>query len=487
MSSISTQAAPTPIQSAPPLTPKPTRLASLDLFRGLTVAGMLLVNNPGPGGVYSPLEHASETPAWHGWTPTDLVFPFFLFIMGVAIPFSFAKRSATDSKLELFLHILARGVSLFLLGDFLYALPRSLPDLPANFGYLTGVRVFVYAFLLLGFVLLLYPWKSRKVSITLPFIFLAAFVIIWNVISVINTRAVTAGLSEKLLGPGLLNPDHLRIPGVLQRIGAVYVAAASLALFCKRRGLIIASVALLTFYTLLMTCVSYPSLAEHGQYVRNLWGEEDNLARYVDLAVFTTKAGGNHVYGSYPDPEGLLSTLPAIVTSLFGIFCGLWLRSDRPLADRCAALLSFGVLGFLAGYALSALGIPINKPLWTPSYVFVCAGLAMLGLGTFFYLSDILMVRKPFFLLKWYGMNAIAAFVLAGLVARVNGMVRWHDGDKLVSLGQLWSTTLASWGQHLTLVGDPKHNGSLAYALSFVLVIGLFMAVMYRLKIFLKV
>lgn len=475
------------IHYAAPSTQRPARLASLDLFRGLTVAGMLLVNNPGPGGTYAPLEHASETPAWHGWTPTDLVFPFFLFIMGVAIPFSFAKRGATDSKRDLFLHILARGVSLFLLGDFLYALPRIPPSLPPGFDYLLGVRAYVYAFLLLGFVLLLFPWKSKKVSIAMPFVFLVAFVISWNVISSINAHAVAKGLSEKLFGGGLLNPDHLRIPGVLQRIGAVYVGAASLALFYKRRGLIAAAVVLLAVYTLLMTCVPYPSLVHHGEAVRNLWGEEDNLARYVDLAVFTTKAGGNHVYGSYPDPEGLLSTLPAIVTSLFGILCGLWLRSDRPLADRCAAVLSFGVLAFLAGYALSALGIPINKPLWTPSYVFVCAGLAMLGLGTFFYLSDILMVRKPFFLLKWYGMNAIAAFVLAGIVARANSMIRWHDGDKLVSLGQVWSTTVASWGQHLTIVGDAKHNGSLAYALSFVLVIGVFMAVMYRLKIFLKV
>lgn len=475
--------------ASPPLAkPVSARLASLDFFRGLTVAGMLLVNNPGPGGTYAPLEHASESPAWHGWTPTDLVFPFFLFIMGVAIPFSFAKRSATDSKGELFLHILARGVSLFLLGDFLYGLPRIPPTLPPGHPALVAVRIFVYAFLLSGFILLLWPWKNKKISIAMPFIYLVAFVAAWQAIHYINASELATGtVAAKDLGGGLLNPDRLRIPGVLQRIGACYVGAASLALFFRWRGLVTAAVALLGLYMFLMVAVPYPSLEHAGETVRNLWNKGDNFARYVDLAVFTS-AKGNHVYGEYPDPEGLVSTLPAIVTAILGVLTGLWLRSERPLSDRCASMMALGVIGVLSGYALSAVGIPINKPLWTPSYTLLCAGLAMLGLGAFFWLTDIQLVRKPFFLFKWYGMNAIAAFVLAGIVARVNGMIRWPAGEnKMVSLGQFWSEHVSALGRQVTFVGDPKHNGSLAYALSFVLVIGIFMAIMYRLKIFLKV
>lgn len=466
-----------------PTKPKGGRLASLDLFRGLTIAGMLLVNNPGPGGTYAPLGHASESGMWFGWTPTDLVFPFFVFIMGVAIPFSFAKRKATDSKGELFLHIVARGIALFLLGDMLYALPRTPPALPGGFEWLGWVRVYVYAFLIVGFLLLLYPWKSKRISIGVPFVVLAGFVGSWWAIHFMDLRAVGQGFDAKDFGGGLLNPDHLRIPGVLQRIGAVYLVAASLGLVLRWRGLVVAWVALIAVYLVLMVGVSYPSIEHPGTMVRNLWGEGDNFARYVDVSVF-----GHHVYNSYPDPEGLISTLPAIGTAILGILCGLWLRTERELSERCAGMMAFGVMGVIGGYALSASGIPINKPLWTPSYVVLCAGLAMLGLGAFFYVADVKMIRKPFFLLKWYGMNAITAFVMAGIVARVNGMIRWQGEDgKMMSLGAYWSEHVSAWGRQVTFVGIPSHNGSLAFALSFVAVVGVVMGVMYGMKIFLKV
>jgi predicted acyltransferase len=480
-----------PVAPAPP---KAARLDSLDVFRGITIAGMLLVNNPGSWGhIYTPLEHSG----WNGWTPTDLVFPFFLFIMGVAVPFSFAKRRATESKKELFLHVLARGLSLFLLGEFGYAIP-GIPDPVAGGSFLlTLAHILGVAFLAVGFVVLLYPWKSRRKSLLIPPITAVAFVAVLLLIQLINHHALSAGVvpADYGFGGGIFAPDHLRIPGVLQRIGVCYVVAASLYLLCPAWPvLVLAAVALMAVYSVVMLKTPYPSLADPSQMVHGLLGPKDNLARYVDTTVLGTKEHptffGVHAYASYPDPEGIVSTLPAIGTALLGILAGLWLRTGRPLAERCAGLLAAGVMTALLGWVLDSALMPINKQLWTPSFTVFCAGMGMLGLGTSFYLIDVRNLRWPFAAFKAYGMNAITAFVLAGILGRLSLNIRWHADpdhpDKLVAL----KTFLADHAARLAApipFGDPASNASVAYALCYVAAFGVVMYVLYKCKVFLKV
>jgi predicted acyltransferase len=304
-------------------------------------------------------------------------------------------------------------------------------------------------------------------------------------IHLINHHALAAGwvAHEKDLGGGILNPDTLRIPGVLQRIGLCYIAAASLALIASWHVLILAIIALLAGYSWLMLKVPYPSISQHGQMVHGLLGEHDNLARYIDTRVL-----GRHVYGEYPDPEGILSTLPAIATALLGILAGIWLRTGRPAVDRCAGLLTLGVFVACIGGLLDATLMPINKRLWSPSYAVFCAGLGMLGLGAVFYIADVLRYRRWALPFTVYGMNAITAFVLSGIVGRLillNHVTDPKNGE-VVAVKTFLADRAALLGQHVA-IGNAANNGSLVYALGYVLFFLILMSIFYRLKIFLKV
>jgi len=486
-------------------TAKPARLASLDIFRGMTIAGMLLVNNMGDP-KYDPLEHAH----WNGWTPTDLVFPFFCFIMGVAIPFSFAKRAANESKGYLFRHVMARGLSLFLLGEFGYSLPYW--PYPAPTGLHLARYLFAYAFLLAGFVALLYPWRSKRAAVVVPWIAAGAFAAVLIGLQLFNRHLIASGVvpGDFSFGMGMLTPDHLRIPGVLQRLGVCYAAAASLALvFCGPsqnsapntqhsssgwKPIAAIVFVILAGYAATMLTVSYPSLSKPGTMIHGSLERNDNLARYVDETVLGSQAHpvswGVHTYSSYPDPEGILSTIPAIGTALLGVLAGLWLRSSRSSAQRCAGLMAFGVIACILASFLDSMLMPINKNLWSSSYVVMCAGLSLLGLGAYFYLVDVLNFRKIFLPFTWYGMNAITAFVLAGIVPRITNAIRWTAPESskspYITLHYFWSSHVSEWGRMITF-GDPAKNGSLAYAASFVLVFWVIVAILYRLKIFLKV
>ncbi|MCK5652245.1 MAG: DUF5009 domain-containing protein, partial [Gemmatimonadetes bacterium] len=312
------------------------RLMSLDAFRGLTIAGMILVNNPGSWAhVYPPLAHAE----WHGWTPTDLIFPFFLFIVGVALPFSFAKRLARgDSRRDLFLHVLRRSAILLALGLFLGGFPRF--DL-----------------------------------------------------------------------------STIRIMGVLQRIGVVYLFAASAYLFLKVRGRWVLTATLLLGYWALMTLVPIPG------YGAGVLTQDGNLAAYVDRLFLD-----GHMWRETWDPEGLLSTLPAIGTTLLGIFAGEWLRSERAGGRKTSGLLMAGVVGVAAGLAWDVV-FPINKGIWTSSYVVFTAGAALLLLGLLYWMIDVRLWRSWSKPMVVYGMNAIAVFVASGLVARIMGLWRVGGGE----------------------------------------------------------
>lgn len=290
------------------------RQASLDIFRGITIAMMILVNNPGSWAhIYPPLEHAK----WHGWTPTDMVFPFFLWISGVAMTLSFARRKAEGAdKSKLVVHTARRAATIFGLGLLLNLIPA-----------------FDFA--------------------------------------------------------------HVRIPGVLQRIGICYFFATVIYLYTSRRGQIIAAVALIAAYLGLMWFLPFPGATD------DRWSIDSNAARYIDGIVLE-----GHMWRSTKvwDPEGLLSTLPAIVTVLCGILTTNYFLT--------------GIAFTAAGLLLSPM-IPINKALWTPTFVLLMAGLASLLYGALRWWIDEKGNRKGWRFFEIYGTNSIVSFVLSGMVSRL--------------------------------------------------------------------
>jgi len=371
--------------------PSAPRLVSLDVFRGLTVVGMVLVNNPGSWAhIYWPLEHAE----WNGWTPTDLIFPFFLFIVGVAIPLGLGKRVERGDRFrDLFVKIAYRSAVIFLLGE-----------------------------LLAGF----------------PYFHLST----------------------------------IRIPGVLQRIAVCYFFAALIFIRTRPRTQAIVAVALLIVYALLMKHVPAP-----GYYVGDL-SKEGSLASYIDRAVF-----GPHIWkqGKVYDPEGILSTMGALATTLFGVLTGhLVVRKDRTPIEKVAHLFIAGIGSMIIGWIWNA-WFPINKSLWTSSYVFFTGGLALQFLALCYWLIDIKGYQRwtrPFII---FGVNAIVLFVGTGLMARSLTLIKVPKGDGTTQALQtlIYNHGFASW------LGP--NNASLAFAITFILLWLLLLWLLYRKNIIIKI
>jgi len=372
------------------MTSPPHRLLALDVFRGLTIAGMIVVNTPGTWAhVYPPLLHAE----WHGWTPTDTIFPFFLFIVGVSMAFSFARRLEEGaSRRRLFLHTLRRAAIIFGLG------------LALN---------------------------------TLSFL--------------------------------LFHREHLRIPGVLQRIGLCFLLAALLLLWLGRRGVVLAAAALLLGYWALMTLIPVPG------YGAGHFDKEGNLAAYVDRLVL-----GAHTWKPGWDPEGPLSTLPAVATTLLGVLTGEWLRSKSDMRRKTAVLLAAGALAAFLG-TVWGLVFPINKNIWTSSYTLFMGGFAALCLAVCLWIVDVRGWKgwaAPF---RWLGTNAIAAFVLSTLVTIAMLAIKLEGPEGKPR--SLYATIYRTVFDRFT---DPR-LGSLLFALSYLAVGIAVFGVLYRKKIFIKV
>jgi predicted acyltransferase len=365
------------------------RLVSLDVFRGITIAGMVLVNNPGTWShIYWPLAHAS----WHGWTPTDLIFPFFLIIVGVAIPLAFGRRMEQGgSKRDLYLKIVRRTLIIFALGIFLAGFPY--------FQFST-----------------------------------------------------------------------IRIPGVLQRIAVCYLFASVIFLNTKVRTQIVITVALCLLYWGLMTLLHAPGFTSGDL------SKEGSVASFIDRKVL-----GPHIWkqGKVFDPEGLLSTIPAIATTLFGVLTGQWLRTEKSPYEKVAGLFAAGAVCIVIGWCWNPF-FPINKSLWTSSYVFFTGGLALGFLAFCYWLIDIKKYQrwaKPFVV---FGVNAIVLFVGTGLMAKVMGLIKLPWGERQISSqGWIFQKLFLSWAAPI--------NASLAYALVFILLwLGL-MWILYSRKIFIKI
>lgn len=373
------------------------RLTSLDALRGLTIAAMLLVNNPGDwGAVHAPLLHAP----WHGWTPTDWIFPFFVFISGVSMTLSLSRRAQRgDDKLRLVRSTLKRGALIVLIGLLLNLVPAF--DLAT-----------------------------------------------------------------------------LRIPGVLQRLGLCTMACAPLAVYLGWRGQAGVAVALLALYSLLMLWL--PVTGPDGVLRTGslLPGQDTGAA--LDRWLMD-----GHLWAKSRtwDPEGLLSTLPAVASQIAGLLAGHWLATPRSGAEKTNGLFVAGLAALLAGELLDAASLPINKSLWTPAFVAATAGWAFLLFGACHWLLDTqasstararaARLAGP---LLAYGMNALFLFVASSLLAKLLGVVQVG--------GRSLKAMLYAPLQALPIA---PVNASLLFAIGFVLLFWAVAEFMRRRQWFIKV
>jgi predicted acyltransferase len=310
---------------------------------------MLLVNNPGSwSAIYPPLEHAQ----WNGWTPTDLIFPFFLFIVGITTHLSLGTRAAEEAVVR---RILTRGLLIVLVG-------------------------------------LLLNW--------FPFFW-------WG--------KIAGNPSPAFLDRVVYRAQHLRFAGVLPRIGIAYICAALLTLRTSRRTQLVAVVAILLGYWMVMTLIPVPGTGTLGAFL--LDQPDKTLAAWSDRLIL----GTNHIWASTKtwDPEGPLSTLPAVATCMLGVFAGRWIGDkQRPLVERLVGLYGAGCVAMVGG-SLWGWVFPINKNLWTSSYVVFTAGFACVTLATCIWLIDVHHIHgwtQPFVI---YGVNPLVAFAGSGLMARI--------------------------------------------------------------------
>lgn len=375
----------------------PARLLSLDVFRGLTVAAMILVNNPGSWThIYTPLKHAE----WHGCTPTDLIFPFFLFIVGVSISYALGSKKGYMSHSKLIMTALKRALILFGLGLFLNLFPKVFTE----------------------------PIEAFQT---------------------------------------------VRIPGVLQRIAVVFFITAVIFIKTNPKTQLRLLIGILIAYWAMMTLIPVP-----GVGYANL-EKETNLGAWLDRSLLTEA----HLWRSAKtwDPEGILSTLPAIGTGLFGVLVGTWLkRKDREESVKISWMFSIGILTVILGLIWD-LCFPINKALWTSSFVLYAGGLATIGLALCYWLIDVQGYKKgtkPFVV---YGVNAITVFFLSGLIPRILTMIKVNmpDGSTVNSREWMYETFFSPYFSPI--------NASLAGAVTFILIWLGVLWIMYNKKIIIKV
>lgn len=368
-----------------------SRFVYLDIFRGITIFAMLIVNNPGSWGhIYAPFKHAK----WHGFGGADWIFPFFLFILGFAIPISLSSSiDSGKSTLSLIGKILKRSVLLFLLGIFL----NGFPDFN------------------------------------------------WNTI---------------------------RIPGVLQRIALVYFFSALIYLFCNRKLILFLSLFFILFHWFLLTQIPIPEIGNPSLEMGK------NLSSWIDSYFLP-----NHLWAFTKtwDPEGILGTLPAISSSLIGIFYGLFFLEKKYFST------SDTYFGFFLGLLLISLSFlwdivfPINKNLWTGSFVLLNSGLAMICLHLLYNrieLNQSSFLLKPF---EIFGVNPIASFFLSSLFSRIiNIPMILQANGKLIGIKTfLYTNYFSSFFS--------SYNASLLWSLIYTMFWLILFGILYKRKIFIKI
>ena len=369
------------------------RLLALDTFRGATIMLMILVNNPGTWShIYAPFRHAK----WHGCTLTDLVFPFFLLIMGVAMRFTFEKYEICNKYGPLYKKVFVRTITIFILGLILNAFPFVRQD---------------------------WDWSS------------------------------------------------LRILGVLQRIALVYLLASIIVIKRDIKAIIKVSISLLFGYWLVL--YTFGIINGVDPYALN-----SNLVLYVDKIIL----GDSHLWsgnGIPFDPEGLLSTIPAVVTTVIGFLVGTMIKTASDQRDNCQKMAILGSVFIIIGWIWGLL-FPINKALWTSSYVLFTAGIGILVLSIMIWLVDIKKNNKWAKPLIIYGTNSIFIFVISGIWTKVLLNISFNLNGKMISgYSYLYQT--------IFMPLDGGMNSSLLFALFHIVIFWLILALMYQKKVFIKV
>ena len=380
------------------------RLLSIDIFRGLTVILMTIVNNPGDWGhIYAPLEHAE----WHGYTLTDLVFPSFLFIVGISTVLS---KPSEDQLLKIF----KRALRIFLLG--------------LSLSFFSKIKVGDFTLVV------------RLLAIA------AATVAFLGDYSLKRQFWVAVGAFVLMMGlcfSGLTDFEHVRILGVLQRIAVVYLLVGLLHFYTSLRVHIVVFIACLVGYWALMTFVYVPGIGTANLEVNK------NLAAWLDNYLLE-----GHLWATSKtwDPEGILSTLPAVATGLAGLFAGRYLQGSA----KASVLFAAGAIALAAG-TVWGWYFPINKALWTSSYVLVAAGWDLLLLAVLQATIRSDHYWKPVLI---FGMNPMLVFFFSGIIPRVLGMIKIGEEG------------LTSWiySQGIEPLFADKINASLAGALIYVVI-----------------
>lgn len=379
---------------------KPKRLLALDIMRGITIAGMLLVNNPGSwGSIYAPLRHAE----WHGLTPTDLVFPFFMFIMGVSTWFSLKKYNFEFSAASL-RKVLRRTVVIFAIG--------------LGIAWLAKVLYGIHG--------------DRP---------------IWDIMT---------------------DFSHIRVLGVMPRLALCYCAASILAMLLRRKALALTTGALLVLYSILL-------IAGNGFEF-----SADNIICRIDHAVL----GENHMYGDTVggqylkfDPEGLLSTLPSIAHVLIGFLCGGLITGTADNMRRTNSLFIVGAILTFAGLLLSY-GIPVNKKIWSPTFVLTTCGLASTLLALLITVIDIKGYRSWSRFFEAFGINPLFMYCYGTVFAVLLGAI--HIGEKSIHT-ILYNDAL------MPLCAGNATLASLLYAIFVVVAVWLVGLILYKKKIYIKI
>jgi predicted acyltransferase len=368
----------------------------LDIFRGLAVAGMILVDNPGSDdGAYWPIKHAE----WNGWTPADFIFPSFLFLVGISMVLSFSSRLRRgESRRQILFHVFKRSLILIAIGLLVNASP------------IVGLDLHTF-----------------------------------------------------------------RFEGVTQRIALCYLVSAILVLWSNRRGQWIALGACLIGYWMMMRFVPVPGFGVPGRDIPFM-DPDRNLVAWLDRKLFA-----GHLYNVTRDPEGVLSTIPAIATTLMGVLTGNLLLSEKKSGTKAIRMLLIGVLGLASGLIWN-FWFPINKNLWTSSFALFTGGFALVFLAFLYWMLEIKQWQGPWTMpILVFGMNAIAGFVADSLVygpgysftvkGHGGAAISWHDAAQL---------RLVSFGLNAA-------NASLIYSLAAVLFCWILLWFLWRKRIFIKV
>ena len=380
-----------------------SRLLSLDVLRGITIAGMILVNNPGSWGhIYAPLRHAE----WNGLTPTDLIFPFFMFIMGISTFISLRKFNFEFSVPTL-RKILKRTFVIFLIG-------LGLSWLGVSFGTYHGLA------------------------------------------------ADNLGFWERL-GRSVTNFEHLRILGVMQRLALTYGITSLIAIFIKHKYIpYIIAVGLIGYFLLLLFGNGFAT-------------EGYNILAVTDQSIL----GLNHMYTEFGlDPEGILSTIPAVCHVLIGFYCGKILMETKDNQQRMLHLFIIGAILTFSGFLLSY-GCPINKKIWSPTFVLTTCGLGATFLSLLIWIIDVKGYKKWSVFFESFGVNPLFIYVLAGVMATILESM-YLNCQEVMSIKDCFYTQILK-----SICGD--YFGSLIYALCFISILWTIGNILYKRKIFIKI